>query len=192
MFDSIYLRLQHIHRFSNQNLTIVDTDADHTIRMQLMILELYRKAPYFDLQKATFKALVHDLDEVCMCDVPRNIKYYDDKIHAEVERVAQELMNESGINEEMRGYIRDSKDDTTEGWIVKLLDPVDAFKVLVDQAWTQNSKSIFEQAEISLGHISYIFKNLPDYIDKNLISALAGTLEECKRRLQHVREKAFF
>lgn len=191
MFDSVFLKLQNIHRFSNQGLNIVDTDADHTIRMQLMALELYKETKAFDIKTATFKILVHDLDEVCMCDIPRDVKYFDDTIYDEIERVSELLMDKVGIDSEIRTFISTSKDETPEGWVVKVLDIIDAFWTLVNQAWSQSKTSIMEQAKTSLGYLQGAISYRPEYVPEKLFTAVARVYEECKRRYNGINSKAY-
>ena len=76
MEDSPFLKLEYVYRFSNKPLTIQDSDADHTIRMQLYMLEAITQVPEsFNLKEACYKALIHDLDEIGSGDINRIFKY---------------------------------------------------------------------------------------------------------------------
>ena len=73
--DFTLTKLCDITRFSQLHFVEPDTDAMHTIRIQLYILCMYNELgdiiPYKEL---CYRALVHDLDESVCCDIPRNIK----------------------------------------------------------------------------------------------------------------------
>ena len=61
-FDSPYLLLENINRFSNRKLSVADSDAQHTIRIQLYLLETHRNVGnVFDLEKVKSLEDVIDL-----------------------------------------------------------------------------------------------------------------------------------
>lgn len=191
MLNSLFLRLTSIHRFSNERLTVKDTDADHTIRMQLMALEIYKDNPNsFDIKETCFKILMHDVDEVCMCDIPRNVKYHDSEIRGSIARVTNQLLDSYGIKGFLRECIDNSKDSSIEGNIVKVLDVVDAFVTLNNETWVQRSEHLAEHARSSLDYLESVGKTFPT-TNLELFDYIQGIVEECKKEYNRVQEILF-
>lgn len=150
LFDSPFLRLENINRFSNRHLTEPDTDSEHSIRMQLYMLEAYRCTKAFNIKEACYKALIHDLDEIGCCDIPRPVKYKDSRIEEEIKRVTMELLTEMNLDQSLLLDMQVAKDDSIEGNLVRIFDVIDAFRTLNLEAWKQHSASLANDAENSL------------------------------------------
>jgi 5'-deoxynucleotidase YfbR-like HD superfamily hydrolase len=177
--NSIFLNLMKIHRFSNKTLTKEDTDADHTIRMQLMALEIYRNVPTFDIVKTCFKILTHDLEETVICDIPRDVKYYNEEFLLSVRKLTEEMVDNYNFGEFIKEYMFNSKDDTIEGWIVKILDIVDAYTTMNNEAWKQHSKDFEREASKSLNWMIEAFSSFPKD-NLPLYNYIAGVVNGCK------------
>ena len=180
-FDSPYLLLENINRFSNRKLSVTDSDAQHTIRLQLYLLETHRNVGnVFDLRKACFKALVHDLDEIGCSDVSRLFKYHDEEILKNIRRVSKEMLEECDIPNEIIEEIENSKDDSIEGKLIEFFDVLDAYSTLNRETWTKHSEQLSNDALWSLNLLKKIFDEFPEE-PKELRRYLAGVVEECKR-----------
>ena len=180
-FDSPYLLLENINRFSNRKLSVTDSDAQHTIRIQLYLLETHRNVGnVFDLEKACFKALVHDLDEIGCSDVSRLFKYHDEEILKNIRRVSKEMLEECDIPEEIINEIEQSKDDSIEGRLIEFFDVLDAYNTLNRETWTKHSEQLSNDAQWSLNLLKEIFDKFPEE-PSSLRRYIAGVVEECKR-----------
>ena len=184
--DSVFMNLTKIHRFSNKTLTKEDLDSDHTIRMQLMALEIYRNVPTFDIVKTCFKILTHDLEETVICDIPRDVKYYNDEFLQAVRKLTEERVDSFKFGDFIKDYMFNAKDETTEGWIVKILDIVDAYTTMNNEAWKQHSKDFETEASRSLNWLIYAFSSFPkdDIKLYNFISEIVSGCKESKIHLE--------
>jgi len=129
-FDlSPVMNLRNITRYSNIHLIESESVTTHTIEMQLMAITIYEyfklNGQSFDLRDVAFRILMHDLDETVTCDIPRDIKYHDEKIHKEIERVTSEKLQQL-FDEEIIKYIHGSKDSSFEGRLVAYIDIIQA------------------------------------------------------------------
>jgi len=129
-FDlSPVMNLRNITRYSNIHLIEAESVTTHTIEMQLMAITIYEhfklNGQTFDLRDVAFRILMHDLDETVTCDIPRDIKYHDEKIHEEIERVTSEKLQQL-FDEEIIKYIHNSKDSSFEGRLVAYIDIIQA------------------------------------------------------------------
>lgn len=180
LFESPFLRLESINRFSNRHLLESDTDSEHSIRLQLYLLEAYSCTKAFNIKEACYKALVHDLDEIGCCDIPRPVKYRDSKIKEEIKRVTNELLKEMHLDESLLQEIQDAKDETVEGNLVRFFDVVDAFRTLNLEAWRQHSIPLTKDAEDSLQIIRSL-ENQLNWGPQILRDYISQIVRECER-----------
>lgn len=132
--ESLFMNLCYVHRFSSMGLMTPDTDAMHTIRMQLYALDMYNglsdeakaKVP---IESICFRILVHDLDEVVCCDIPRNIKYYSEESKSLISKITEDLLDRSEVCEELITNITESKSGMW-GVLISALDIYDAWRTL--------------------------------------------------------------
>lgn len=174
-----FYKLLSINRFSNKTLTAPDTDAEHTIRMQLMALYIFNREPEFDIKETCFKILCHDLEECWMCDIPRPVKYHDERILGELKRVQDELISQDNIHEYIKDYMNNSKDDTMEGMIVRFLDVYDAYQTLKKEAWSQHNEELLYDSEWSKSLLLETLECIrtKDYFNAKVLKVLEELLE---------------
>lgn len=143
-----------ITRFSQLHFVEPDTDAMHTIRMQLYVLGMYNdlgdEIPYKEL---CYRALVHDLDETVCCDIPRNIKYHSDEAFKLINGITTHLLHESGVRKELIDDIESAKSKDEWGYIIKYLDIYDAFCTLTKEWKLQNRDLLHERMKESAGYL---------------------------------------
>lgn len=179
MVDNTFLKLMTINRFSNKRFMVPDTDGDHTIRMQLMALYLYNKCPLFNIIDTSFRILCHDLEECWMCDIPRPVKYHDEKILGELRRVQGELVDKDNVNQTIRHFMNSAKDDSVEGRVVAFLDIWDAYLSLKREAWMQHSDELLMDSEWSMKLIQKMKKELgeDEAFPKPLFQEILGVID---------------
>jgi len=181
LFDSIFMKLTHIQRFSDQSLSKNDSDADHTIRLQLMVLEIFRNCPSFNLSVACMKALAHDLEETVICDIPRTIKYHSEEFHKSFEDMTNELIKENDFGPQIEMIMRNAKDESIEGWIIKFVDILDAYSTLNREAWIQHSPMFETEASRSLGWLKQVTEAFPS-TDQKLKDYIVSIYKGCEER----------
>lgn len=144
MNNSVFMNICNVTRFSNQHFIEPDRDSDHTLRMQLYVLDLYDKfGDKIPVRELTYRCLVHDLDESVCCDIPRDIKYHDNSINREIKRVSEELLRGSGVSDVLINDIETAKHKGDE-WdtIIKYLDMYDAMCTLIKEYRIQNNPKL--------------------------------------------------
>lgn len=186
MEDSPFLKLEYIYRFSNRPLMNRDSDADHTIRLQLYLLEAYTQVPdSFDLKEACYKALIHDLDEIGSGDINRIFKYKDSELHDKIEEVSREMMKESGLTEEIILDIDKSKDNTIEGFLIRFFDAYDAERTLLSEYEITRRLTLFKDSKVTLEILNDILTNfVPEGINYSLLGYIRGLYNNiCSRNI---------
>lgn len=179
LLESKFLGLLDIYRFSNKPLMTRDSDALHTIRLQLMLQETYKEVPEFDIKEACYKALCHDEDEIFGSgDINHRFKYFDEGIAKEIQRVTNLMLDDAGLPEEMKRSILEAKDSSIEGWLIRLYDIVDAFFILNKEAWIQHSEMLRRDSEWSLNYLRNQYEKFP-YKDSHLNDYLGEVVTQC-------------
>lgn len=184
MEDSPFLRLEYVYRFSNRPLQNRDSDADHTIRLQLYLLEAYTQVPNsFNLKEACYRALIHDLDEIGSGDINRIFKYRNDDLHKMIEKVSREMMRESGLTDELIQDIDNSKDDTIEGFLIRFFDAYDAERTLLSEYKLTGQGGLYSDSKVTLRILKDIIDNfVPENINYTLLDYIRGLYKDiCSR-----------
>lgn len=163
-FDlSPVMNLRNITRYSNIHLIEAESVTTHTIEMQLMAITIYeyfkKNDETFDLRDVAFRILMHDLDETVTCDIPRDIKYHDDNIHKEIDRVTSEKL-QALFDDEIVSYIHSAKDATFEGRLVSYIDIIQAGYRLSKEYKLQHNGAIKKRLNQSYVWMSGMRKNL--------------------------------
>jgi len=124
-----YSNLSNIFRFSNTKLIERESDATHTIEMQLLALwiiediEKYYGKPMINEEKLICKILHHDLDELCLGDIPRSVKYHDDTFHEMIESISADLLKQRGVPQSRLIKVREAKNtNDPESVLTSLID----------------------------------------------------------------------
>lgn len=189
--ESIFLRLTGVHRFSHRTFITSDTDADHTVRAQLIILEMWAeltsRGMVFDVKEACWKALIHDLDEVVSCDIPRDIKYHDSKITKEIKRVTNELLLSGGLPKNLLSEIMSAKEGP-EGLVLQIVDVLDALMTLLKEARLQQSKKLIEDSKESVSYLIKISDSIENQILKDYVKEL---IVGAQKRIKKIESQVY-
>ncbi len=114
------------------------------------------------------------LYKLVMCDIPRNIKYYNESIHSELDSVANEIMLESGMNSQLIHQIETSKDDSPEGFTVSILDTISAADTLIKESLRNNSSEIRDGLIFNKGHLVNHLAKIEDGVIRLVVSKPLG------------------
>lgn len=133
-------------------------------------------------EKAVFYALYHEVSEVMTGDLPTPVKYFNNSIHGEyekLERLAVEKIADC-LPEEMRGELYPflQADKATEEYrFVKAADKLSAYIKCLEELRSGNNE--FVQAEKSVGGaLREMNMRSVDYFFEHFIPAFSLTLDE--------------
>lgn len=131
LLNSPLLRLSTAERYSGIYLSRKDSVSDHTTQVGLLGLlisnDLRKLDVDVDLAQVALKSLTHDIDESITCDVPRNVKYFNDGIREALDEISDKsVLKISQMHDfpELYNIWINSKDKSLEGFIVKISDMV--------------------------------------------------------------------
>ena len=135
-----------------------------------------------DTQKAVFYALYHEVSEVMTGDLPTPVKYFNNSIHGEYEKLEQLAVDKiaNTLPKEMQGelypYLQADK-SSREYKLVKAADKLSAYIKCLEELRSGNNE--FVQAEKAVGKALADMK-LPavDYFFEHFIPAFSLTLDE--------------
>ena len=190
--ESLFMNLCHVYRFSSMGLMTPDTDAMHTIRMQLYALDMYNQfseetRAEMPIELICFKILVHDLDETVCCDIPRNVKYHSKESKLLISQITDNLLSESCVCDELLTEISESKSGKW-GALVSALDIYDAWRTLKLEYKLRGLKkhrSAFIQSKIYMDECSAKWRDsdLPQevksFLDDLYQSVVESTNKHC-------------
>ena len=160
-------------------------EHSHSVAMLTHALCAIEKKVYggeVDTEKAVFYALYHETSEVMTGDLPTPVKYFNNGIHAEyekletlaVEKIADTLPEE--MREEIYPYLQADK-SSQEYRFVKAADKLSAYIKCLEELRSGNNE--FVQAEKMIGAA---LKNMNiravDYFFEHFIPAFSLTLDE--------------
>lgn len=170
MTESPYMKLNNVFRYSNKRLIERESTAQHTIQCQLICLWICDQLKDLNIsineKLVCYKALTHDLDECVSCDIPRNIKYHDLDTLKKINDISDELLVASGMPETRIKDIHDSKHDgTLEGYIVALVDIIQAYTKIEQEYLLQKSTDTLRLMYEALGNLHNRIIEFYDKID---------------------------
>ena len=130
-----------------------------------------------DANKAVLYALYHEVSEVMTGDLPTPIKYFNNRIHGEYEKLEALAVEKiaNTLPEEMRGELApylDADKDSREYRITKAADRLSAYIKCLEELRSGNHEFARAKKEIEL-HIPAV-----DYFFEHFIPAFDLTLDE--------------
>ncbi len=114
-------------RYSGFKLLTEETVETHTMDMNVLALKMMDHLESLGVnniqrENLIYRIVIHDLEESCSCDVPRNLKYHSKEVHAAIEKATKEMVK-SHVSARLFNDMCNAKDlSTLEGRIVKFLD----------------------------------------------------------------------
>jgi 5'-deoxynucleotidase YfbR-like HD superfamily hydrolase len=114
-------------RYSGFKLLQPETVETHTMDMSVIALKMLDHLESLgvhsvDRENLIYRIVIHDLEESCSCDVPRNLKYHSPEVHAAIEKATKEMMKPHVSNRLFNDMCNAKDLATLEGRIVKFLD----------------------------------------------------------------------
>lgn len=113
--------LRHLIRYQNCTRLINESVAEHSYYVAIFVLKL-REYYDFDLEKALKMALIHDIPESKISDVPHNIKMANPKLMDALEEAEANVTKEMLSNEAATMLDEFNTGSTAEGRVCQLAD----------------------------------------------------------------------
>ena len=187
LFNNPLLKTSSVTRFSgvmqNNKESLSDHITDVCSLSYLIGRKLISKGVKVDLGKLLERCVVHDFDEVLVGDIPRLTKYATKEVHSELNKVAE--IAAKGISESIDGsdytykVWRDSKDDSLEGFILKVVDILSVTKKVIYEIDFSHNLAFCKVAEevglyvsdlsVEVHQVPYIDEISADYLDSILV-----------------------
>lgn len=176
LMNSSFMNLLNVYRFSNTKLVEHESTAYHTVQMQLIALYLYNKYPTFNIKDVIYRILMHDLDESVLCDIPRDVKYYNTTIYNEINSIANTKLVESGILGSIIHDINNAKENKVcnpnhgkindsgcyEGSLVGIIDILQCAIKLATELKLQLTSVIYNRFVTSVKTYKYFINNFSE------------------------------
>lgn len=113
--------LRSLIRYQNCNRLVNESVAEHSFYVAVFVLKL-REYYDFNLEVALKTALIHDIPEARISDIPHNIKIANPEVAAALEK-AEEKVTIDMLSEEANTLLKSfNHGDTVEGKICQLAD----------------------------------------------------------------------
>ena len=113
--------LRSLIRYQNCNRLVNESVAEHSFYVAVFVLKL-REYYDFNLEVALKTALIHDIPEARISDIPHNIKIANPEVAAALEK-AEEKVTVDMLSEEANTLLKSfNHGDTVEGKICQLAD----------------------------------------------------------------------
>ena len=113
--------LRSLIRYQNCNRLVNESVAEHSFYVAVFVLKL-REYYDFNLEVALKTALIHDIPEARISDIPHNIKLANPEVAAALEK-AEEKVTIDMLSEEANALLKNfNHGDTVEGKICQLAD----------------------------------------------------------------------
>lgn len=130
----------HVSRFAGTPAHRRENVAEHSYMTAMIALFLgqhcLERGARVDIGKLLTRALVHDLDEAVMVDLPRPIKYADPVLKERWTSLCNEAVIQMGEAVGISFFTdwKNAKDDSLEGEILRLADLISVTAYLIEEA----------------------------------------------------------
>ena len=156
--------LRSLVRYQNCHRNINETVAEHSFYVAAFVLKL-REYYEFDLQAALKTALIHDIMEARISDVPHNIKMKNVKLADALEEAETNVLNEM-FYQEAKSLLDDfNHGNNAVGLVVQLADILSV--VLYANAEIKSGNKVFNYLAIkALDRVKCVLSKLEPFMNK--------------------------
>lgn len=154
LFNSPLMKLDSVTRFSGVSQNTKESLSDHITDVCAISYIIARKlivnGQNVDIGKLLEKCVIHDMDEVLVGDIPRLTKYATKTCHDELNKISE--FAAKGISRDIDGtdYTYElwvnSKDNSVEGFILKISDILSVIKKTVHEIDFSNNINFIQVA----------------------------------------------
>lgn len=155
--------LRSLVRYQNCHRNVNETVAEHSFYVAAFVLKL-REYYKFDLQAALKTALIHDVMESRISDVPHNIKIKNPKLAEALEEAETNVLNEMFYQEANVLLTNFNHGGTPEGLVVQLADILSV--VLYANAEIKSGNKVFNYIAIkALDRVRHVLNQLSVHLN---------------------------
>ena len=161
--------LRSLVRYQNCHRNVNETVAEHSFYVAILVLKL-REYYNFNLQKALKTALVHDVMESKISDVPHNIKMQNPKLAEALEEAETNVTKEMLSDEALQLIRQFNHGETPEGLACQLGDILSV--VMYANAELTSGNKVFNYIAIkAIERCKEVVKKLEPYINPTYTSS---------------------
>lgn len=145
-------KLSSVRRFSQATMAKSENVLEHTACVSLICLQICDRLCLGQLETAQVltRALIHDIEESEIGDLPRPFKYSDDSLRKMIketeDRIAAKIFYNSGFTGETYISWQQSKHGPY-GAIIKFADALSAYMTMHDEIVYRGNRSMIEMIE---------------------------------------------
>lgn len=189
-FFACLARLRYIRRWGLMRSAMPENDAEHTFQTAVIAhgLALIRSEIFHepcDGEHCAMLALYHDVSEIFTGDMPTPVKYFNDSLHGEYEKIemmARKRLTETlppALRDAYRPYLVDLEDDPL--WpLAKAADTLSAYLKCVEEG-TAGNHEFDEAARTTRKKLEDLHMKEVDWFLENYAGSFALTLDEMNR-----------
>ena len=153
--------LKHITRYNNIPRIKEESVAEHSYFVALITARLHNYYK-FDLKRALLMSIVHDIFEIYISDIPRNVKIKYPKLSITMKDIEEDCINEK--YPEYKLLIMDfNKGLTMESMIVKLADNLSVVQYAETEVKLGSTHYMPEVVKLAKESIKKLEKKLKKY-----------------------------
>lgn len=161
--------LRSLVRYQNCHRNVNETVAEHSFYVAILVLKL-REYYNFNLEKALKTALVHDVMESKISDVPHNIKMQNPKLAEALEEAETNVTKEMLSDEALQLIRQFNHGETPEGLACQLGDILSV--VMYANAELTSGNKVFNYIAIkAIERCKEVVKKLEPYINPTYTSS---------------------
>ncbi len=167
--------LRSLVRYQNCHRNINESVAEHSFYVAAFVLKL-REYYEFDLQAALKTALIHDVMESRISDVPHNIKLKNPALAEALENAEAKVLNEMFYSDARDLLMNFNHGGTPEGLVVQLADILSV--VLYANAEIKSGNKVFNYIAIkALDRVKCVLEQLsvhrnPNYTNEQIVNKI--------------------
>lgn len=182
-----------VRRYSGLHLVEPESLSDHTYETVLMSLLIYKELERLNLSHLVDKgsmlekALLHDLDESVMGDIPRTVKYADPRLKPALDDVSVRYINSltAPFDISIESEFLSCKDGSYEGKILKVVDLILVARKAIRELDLKNNREFLIVVDEVNQYLAELKFNLDDNIENYLFKLVEDTRDTCSKVLEN-------
>lgn len=179
IINSPLMKTENVIRYSGTYQINQELLSTHIVDVQMISMIIARNminnGERINIGDLLKKGLIHDVDEVLVGDIPRLTKYSSQECHDSLNAVAESVVREISNKLDQTDYVLDlwknAKDNTIEGYIIKLADMISVAKKTAQEISIYNNNSFLKVAIEMINYIHDLYNSVPVdliYIPENV------------------------